>query len=115
VADGVRLMLDDLPRHGPAGSGLRSSISSRGMPDALSAAILCARSRASLGFHDAPPEVIEAAGKAMQRKNPPGRRRELPTFKMCRRLSERPPRASNKSEHPNPQSCCTSRGTALGP
>ena len=49
VADGVRLMLDmldDLARHGSAGSGVRSPISSSGMPDALSAAILCARSRA---------------------------------------------------------------------
>jgi hypothetical protein len=50
VADGVRLMLDDLARHGSAVRGQRvtSPISSRGMPDALSAAILCARSRASL-------------------------------------------------------------------
>src|SRR4030095_11928170 len=48
VADGVRLMLDDLARHGFAGSGVTSAISSRGSPDALSAAIACARSRASL-------------------------------------------------------------------
>jgi len=50
VADGVRLMLDDLARHASpsAGSGVRSPNSSRGMPDALSAAILCPRSRASL-------------------------------------------------------------------
>ena len=38
------------PGTGPpsAGSGVRSPISSSGMPDALSAAISCARSRASL-------------------------------------------------------------------
>ena len=50
VADGMRLMLDDLTRHGSAvrGSGVTSPNSSRGMPDALSAAILCPRSRASL-------------------------------------------------------------------
>ena len=51
VADGVRLMLDDLARHwSPAagGNGVRSPISSRGMPEALSAAIVCARPRASL-------------------------------------------------------------------
>ena len=50
VADGVRLMLEDLPGTGPpsAGSGVTSPISSRGMPEALSAAIVCARSRASL-------------------------------------------------------------------
>jgi hypothetical protein len=47
VADGVRLVLDDLARHG---SGVRRQrgeppIRSRGMPDALSAAIVCARSR----------------------------------------------------------------------
>jgi hypothetical protein len=50
VAHGVRLMLDDLTRHGSAVRGQRvtSAISSRGMPDALSAAIACARSRASL-------------------------------------------------------------------
>ena len=50
VADGVRLMLDDLAGTGPpsAGSAVRSPISSRGMPDALSAAIVCARSRTSL-------------------------------------------------------------------
>ena len=43
VADGVRLMLDDLARHGPpsAGSGVTSATSSRGMPDALSAATAC--------------------------------------------------------------------------
>ena len=48
VADGVRLMLDDLAWHGSAAGGQRvtSPISSSGMPDALSAAILCARSRA---------------------------------------------------------------------
>ena len=50
VADGVRLMLDDLARQGFPVRGQRgeSPISSSGMPDALSAAILCARSRAAL-------------------------------------------------------------------
>jgi hypothetical protein len=50
VADGVRLMPGDLARHGPAVRGQRvtSPISSTGMPGALSAAIFCARSRASL-------------------------------------------------------------------
>jgi hypothetical protein len=45
VADYVRLMLDDLaPRTGPlsAGSGATDPIIPRGMPDALSAAVLCA-------------------------------------------------------------------------
>jgi hypothetical protein len=64
---------------------------------------------------DAPPEVIEAAGKAMQRKPTRTQAEMLPTFKKCRRPSERPPRASDKSERPNPQSCCTGRGTALDP
>jgi len=46
---GVRLMLDDLARHGPAVRGQRvtSPGSPRGMPGALSAAFLCPRSRAS--------------------------------------------------------------------
>ena len=50
VTHGVRLMLDDLAGTGPpsAGSGMTSPISSRGTPDTLSAAIACARSRASL-------------------------------------------------------------------
>jgi hypothetical protein len=56
VADSVRLMLDDLARHASAVSGVTSPISSRGMPDALSAAILCPRSRASLAAW-APAEV----------------------------------------------------------
>jgi hypothetical protein len=49
VADGVRLMLDDVARHASTVrvQRVRSPISSRGMPDALSAAIPCARSRAS--------------------------------------------------------------------
>ena len=47
----MRLMLDNLARHGPAVHGQRgwtSPNSSRGMPDALSAAIFLPRSRASL-------------------------------------------------------------------
>ncbi len=49
MADGI-LMPDDLARHGRLvrGQRVRSPISSGGLPDALSAAILCARSRASL-------------------------------------------------------------------
>ena len=50
VADGVRLMLDDLARHRSAVRGQRGDEPDQldRMPDALSAAILCARSRASL-------------------------------------------------------------------
>jgi hypothetical protein len=50
VADGVRLMLDDLARHGSPVRGQRGEEPDQleRMPDALSAAILCARSRASL-------------------------------------------------------------------
>jgi hypothetical protein len=49
VADGVRLMLDDLARNGSAVRGQRGDEPDqlRGMPGALSAAIVCARSRAS--------------------------------------------------------------------
>jgi hypothetical protein len=49
VADGVCLMLDDLARHRPAvrGQWVTSPTRSTGMSDALSAAIFCARSRAS--------------------------------------------------------------------
>ena len=48
MADGVRLMLDDLARHEPAARGQRGDEARQlqGMPDALSAAISCPRSRA---------------------------------------------------------------------
>ena len=50
VADCVRLMLDDLARHGSAVRGQRGDEPDQleREPDALSAAIACARSRASL-------------------------------------------------------------------
>jgi len=50
VADGVRLMLHDRARHGSAVVGQRGDEPDQleGTPEALSTAIVCARSRASL-------------------------------------------------------------------